>query len=366
MYYCYALNKYTKSNFDLEVEEGSGNKPYYSEHPTLIIAKIFKTRYSTLDRTHKEVYKIKTDSDEEFKKLEKSIIGIRSWDKVKSLLYANSYVIEYAPVEGRNGEYSLFAMRPCNAKGKYQANGDFIDELQLICVIIKNLSKDDEPLLKGKDSDDKFIFTDKPKTIVSKDTKEQAETPVNEVFSNPQSKEELREALIANQAQVGWTGDYNNINVSAITDMSNLFENLQAENGESFEENFNGNISNWDVSNVTNMAYMFAEMVAFDCDLSKWDVSNVENMQGMFYGASSFNNGGKKMDWDTINVYDMRYMFAYATKFQQSINKWDLQETVETHGMFAGKGPDVPAGAYRGKLPNYLKDKNIFADLFQE
>ena len=364
--YCYSLKKYTKTNFDTDSEESSGSKPYYTEHPTVIIAKILKTRYAITDKTHKEVYKINTESDEEFKKLEKSLVGIKSWDKVKNALYANSYVIEFAPVEGKNDEYALFAIRPCDVNGKYQAKGNFIDELQLICVIIKNLSKKDAEILKGNDSDDKFIISDTPKALVNKDTPEQKQSSSTESILKPQNKEELREALVATQAQVGWTGDYNSIDTSAITDMSNLFENLQAENGESFEENFNGDISKWDVSNVTNMAYMFANMTAFDGDLSQWNVSNVENMQGMFYGATNFNNGGKKIDWNTINVYDMRYMFAYATKFQQSINKWDLQETVETHGMFAGKGPDVPAGAYRGKLPNYLKDKNIFTDLFEE
>ena len=36
-----------------------------------------------------------------------------------------------------------------------------------------------------------------------------------------------------------------------------------------------GDISGWDVSNVTNMKYMFRNAESFNGDLSKWNVSNV-------------------------------------------------------------------------------------------
>ena len=49
-----------------------------------------------------------------------------------------------------------------------------------------------------------------------------------------------------------------------ITDMSKLFS----------ESQFNGDISNWDVSNVINMIGMFYKS-QFNGDISKWDVSNV-------------------------------------------------------------------------------------------
>jgi surface protein len=46
-----------------------------------------------------------------------------------------------------------------------------------------------------------------------------------------------------------------------------------------FKDNhaFNGDISNWNVSNVTNMYAMFA-FSSFNQDISKWDVSNVTVM----------------------------------------------------------------------------------------
>ena len=50
-----------------------------------------------------------------------------------------------------------------------------------------------------------------------------------------------------------------------------------------------GDISNWDMSNVTNMSFMFWHAQSFNQPLNKWNVSNVTNMAGMFKDATSFN-----------------------------------------------------------------------------
>ena len=57
--------------------------------------------------------------------------------------------------------------------------------------------------------------------------------------------------------------------------MSDLFEDF------SFSD-FNGDISTWDVSNVTNMSSMFVECKEFNQDISNWDVSKVKNSENVF------------------------------------------------------------------------------------
>ena len=77
-------------------------------------------------------------------------------------------------------------------------------------------------------------------------------------------------------------GPYGSIqdwDVSAVTDMQEMFR---------FAESFNGDLSKWDVSAVTNMGSMFLEASTFNQDLSQWDVSAVTDMGYMFYGASAF------------------------------------------------------------------------------
>jgi surface protein len=68
-----------------------------------------------------------------------------------------------------------------------------------------------------------------------------------------------------------------------------------------FEESqFNGDISKWDMSKVTDMKEMFWSS-KFNGDISKWDVSKVTDMKEMFYN-SKFNGDISK--WDVSRVID--------------------------------------------------------------
>ena len=50
-------------------------------------------------------------------------------------------------------------------------------------------------------------------------------------------------------------------------------------------ENFNCDLSYWDVSNVTDMDNMFVNCKKFNCDLSDWDISNITRWKNMFAGC---------------------------------------------------------------------------------
>ena len=53
---------------------------------------------------------------------------------------------------------------------------------------------------------------------------------------------------------------------------------------------FNGDLSRWNVSRVTDMFRVFSGAKAFTgAGIGCWDVSSVTTMQGMFSGATSFN-----------------------------------------------------------------------------
>ena len=93
---------------------------------------------------------------------------------------------------------------------------------------------------------------------------------------SPETKDELIKVI---QMLLGkGETDLNCIDTSKITDMSGLFTNI-------FNE-LVFDVSEWDVSNVTNMESMFFNCKKFDCDLSNWDVSKVENMSNMFYNCN--------------------------------------------------------------------------------
>ena len=80
-------------------------------------------------------------------------------------------------------------------------------------------------------------------------------------------------------------GDISHWDVSNVTDMSSLFENAGTKRTTSFNQPLN----NWNVSNVTNMESMFSSARSFNQPLNNWNVSNVWRKERMFRDATSFN-----------------------------------------------------------------------------
>ena len=104
-------------------------------------------------------------------------------------------------------------------------------------------------------------------------------------------------------------------NVSNVTNMSYMF--YMCKELESV-----GDISKWDTSNVTDIKYMFYGCESFNQDVSGWNVKNVTNMKYMFFGCTSFNQDIS--NWDVSKVTNMTYMFVFCKSFNQDISKWDV------------------------------------------
>ena len=93
---------------------------------------------------------------------------------------------------------------------------------------------------------------------------------LNKAFANAKTLIELPSTLPSNEK-----------NEPIVTNISGMFISA---------EQFNQDISGWDVSSVTDMSAMFFHSRLFNQDISKWNISNVKNFTGMFVGASSFKN----------------------------------------------------------------------------
>ena len=129
---------------------------------------------------------------------------------------------------------------------------------------------------------------------------------------------------------------------------------------------FDSNVNNWDVSNITDMAYMFhtearftvfnnggvpltwgqktanvTNMNAmfnraglFNQDISDWNVSNVTDMNAMFQNTLNFDQDISS--WNVSKVINMRYMFRYSNKFNKNINNWNVGQVTDFYMMFWG------------------------------
>jgi surface protein len=116
---------------------------------------------------------------------------------------------------------------------------------------------------------------------------------------------------------------------------------------------FNQPIGNWDVSNVTNMSFMFLLDRAFNQTIGSWNVSNVTDMNSMFYNATAFNQPIES--WNVSNVTNMNSMFWFATSFNQPIASWDVSNVMEMMGMFWGATSfNQPIGSWNVGRVTYM------------
>ena len=168
----------------------------------------------------------------------------------------------------------------------------------------------------------------------------------------PESKQELVTAVNLwvsdNVAALSTYGEINEWDVSLISDMSDLFYNLNLFNEDisswdvsnvtnmeyMFDgaENFNSDIGNWNVLNVSSMGSMFRGAISFNQDISSWNVSSVVDIYDMFHGAASFNTD--LSSWDVSNVMNMGDMFRGAISFNQDISSWDVSNVLNMNSMF--------------------------------
>ena len=191
----------------------------------------------------------------------------------------------------------------------------------------------------------------------------------------PKTREELDNLLDQLLKERGWEANLNDIDTSNITDMSGLFTRYRTRiykfkyNKNYNFSKFNGDISEWDVSNVTNMIDMFDSCEKLDCDLSNWDVSNVKNMGFMFYGCKSFEGKGLE-NWDVSNIINMYAMFESCEKLDCDLSNWDVSNVINMGFMFyecksfEGKGlENWDVSNVRNMESTFNNCKNLNCDL---
>ena len=180
-----------------------------------------------------------------------------------------------------------------------------------------------------KASDNTVLKTENSLTITENDnfyTYTPAENGELLVEAGPEGVEYIR--FVDNKSKRGSAENLLTVEQFGTVAWESMYEAFQYCNNMQFA----ATVGTPDLSNVTNMVYMFYECYAFNQDISGWNVTNVKDMGGMFCRCSVFNqdiNG-----WDVSSVTDMSGMFADCSAFNQDINGWDVSKVTDMGGMF--------------------------------
>jgi len=134
--------------------------------------------------------------------------------------------------------------------------------------------------------------------------------------------------------------DFNDIDVSRITTFysggnngTGLFEHTKFEYID---------ISDWNVSNITNMNWMFnvCHELRSIGNISKWNVSNAEDMSGMFRSCYMLESIGDLSKWKVSNIENMQWMFYHCKHLKTvgDLSKWDISGVTDMQDMFTNSG----------------------------
>ena len=185
---------------------------------------------------------------------------------------------------------------------------------------------------------------------------------------HPKDAEELRNMLWT--PKYGFMNNYGKLDLTEI-DVSNLKRmNIDVDKSRTNRKigvlQHTGaieiDISTWDMSNIEDMSYMFAEnnhllkihfpndmkinlknvksmdnmfewCKQLDMNVSNWDVSNVEQTNNMFYRCENFKGDGLEK-WKTSKLQSALNMFEWCINLDADFKDWDIHKCASISGMF--------------------------------
>ena len=122
-------------------------------------------------------------------------------------------------------------------------------------------------------------------------------------------------------------------NLSNVTDLTFMFWKCRLSNAD---------FSNWDVSNITNTSLMFSSDGANGTiNLSNWDVSNVTTMYAMFYDCITLQITGIE-NWNTNSLVNIQQMFKSTSLLDVSFANWNINSITNLSGFLSGSLASQP------------------------
>jgi len=90
-----------------------------------------------------------------------------------------------------------------------------------------------------------------------------------------------------------------------------------------------------DLSQATSLRNTFQHVKDFQGDVSLWDVSHVTDFSGLFHDSGFHGDISK---WNPKTATNMSMMFDHAERFDSDISRWDMRRVASMHNMFDNVG----------------------------
>jgi len=119
---------------------------------------------------------------------------------------------------------------------------------------------------------------------------------------------------------------------------------------------FNGDVTNWDVSAVTNFYSIFSSNTSFTgTGLDTWNVSSVTNFSFTFIFCTIMN--ADLSGWNTSSGINLEGMLFAATAFDQDLSAWDIASVTNltnilNSGELSNTNYDLLLVAWEAQAPN--------------
>jgi len=157
-----------------------------------------------------------------------------------------------------------------------------------------------------------------------------APTPTRKAFT---STEELYKAvdeyLETGQAvNLEYGHPIGNWDVRLIEDFTSVFDAKR----NPLAATFNEDLLHWKTERATSMKWMFRHAEKFNGTVSSFDTSSVTDFEGMFQDCSSF-VGTSVAGFQTGSVTTFRETFARCPSFRGDLSSWDVSSATTLEGM---------------------------------
>ncbi len=159
--------------------------------------------------------------------------------------------------------------------------------------------------------------------------------------------------------------------LSNVTDMSYMFASsrIYGNVNDDWDSPTPVDLSQWNTGNVTNMSHLFFNAgistyhTAFDYDITvvsgyeSWDVSSVIDMSFMFSGvvylSANFDS------WDVSQVTNMSGLFNNLYRFELALSEWDVSNVIDMSYMFSFETTGDPFFFSEPKLISSLENWDV-------